>query len=131
EVLCVVEAGFGVQAVGAVGFSNLSELVGDDVFLGRGLRVEKGLVQRLQRFFAAADGLQILGLVGVVGRLHFFESDFFLGVIGGSDLRGSFEGQMLEHVGEAALAGGIVDVAGIDEGGVTEDRRLVALANDE
>ena len=38
---------------------------------------------------------------------------------------------MLEHVREAALAGGIVHGAGIDEGGVTEDRRLVALANDE
>ncbi len=38
---------------------------------------------------------------------------------------------MLEHVREAALAGGIVDVAGIDKGGVTEDRRLVTLANNE
>ena len=38
---------------------------------------------------------------------------------------------MLEHVREAALAGGVVDAAGIDEGGVTEDRRLMALANDE
>ena len=50
EVLRVVEAGFGVQAVRAVGFGNLSELVGDDEFLGLGLGVEKGLVQRLRAF---------------------------------------------------------------------------------
>ncbi len=79
----------------------------------------------------AADGLQVLGLVGVVGRFHFCERDFFGGVVGGADLAGSLEGQMLEHVRQAALARGVVHVAGIDKCGVAEDRRLVALANDE
>ena len=88
-------------------------------------------MQRLQLFLAAADGLQIFGLVGVVGGFHFFQSDFFSGVIFGADLGGAFEGQMLEHVREAALAGGVIDVARIDEGGVAEDRRLMALAHDE
>ena len=131
EVLRIVERRLRIQIVRAIGFGNLSELVGDDVFLGLGLGVEESLVQRLQLGFVAADGLEILGFVGVVGRFHFFEREFFLGVVLGADLRGAFEGQVLEHVREAALAGGVVHVARVDECGVTEDRRLVALADDQ
>ena len=52
-----------------------------------GLRVEKGLLQLGQLFLVAAHGLQVLGLVGVVGRFHFFQRDFFVGVVRGADLR--------------------------------------------
>ena len=38
---------------------------------------------------------------------------------------------MLEHVRQAALARGVVHVAGINKGVVAEDRRLVPLANDQ
>jgi hypothetical protein len=88
-------------------------------------------LQLIQLFSLAADGLQVLGLIGVVGGFHFGERDFFGGVIGGADLAGSLEGQVLKHVGKAALAGGIVDVSGIDKRGVAEDRRFGPLANDE
>ena len=79
----------------------------------------------------AAYFLQVLGLVGVVGRLHFFESDFFGGVVGGADLAGSLEGKVLKHMGQPARARGVVYVSGVDEGGITEDRRVRALTNDE
>ena len=38
---------------------------------------------------------------------------------------------MLEHVGEAGLAAGIVGGAGVDEGVIAEDGGFGALANDE
>ena len=79
----------------------------------------------------AAHGLQVLGLVGVVGRLHLGQRNLFGGVVVGADLAGSLEGQVLEHVRQAALARGVVHVAGVDEGGVAEDRRLRPLADDE
>ncbi len=113
----VVEAGFGVQALGAVALGHFGELVGDDVFVRLGLGVEKGLLQLGQLLRVAAHGLQILGLVGVVGRLHLGQRNLFGGVVGGADLAGSLEGQVLEHVRQAALAGGVVHVARVDKGG--------------
>ena len=79
----------------------------------------------------AAHGLQILGLIGVVGRFHLGQRHLFGGVVRGADLAGALEGQVLEHVRQAALAGGVVHVAGVDKGGVAEDRRLRPLADDQ
>ena len=53
------------------------------------------------------------------------------GVIRGADLAGSLEGQVLEHMRQAALARGVVHVARIDKGGVAEDRRLRPLADNQ
>ncbi len=64
----------------------------------------KVLFQLGQFLLIAAHGLQVLGLVGVVGRLHLFQRNLFGGVIRGADLAGSLEGQMLEHMRQAALA---------------------------
>ena len=82
-------------------------------------------------FWSRPDGLQVLGLVGVVGGFHLGQRHFFGGVVGGADLAGSLEGQVLEHVRQTALAGGVVHVAGVDKGGVAEDRRLRPFADDE
>src|SRR3954449_10479377 len=104
--------------MGAVALGNLGELVGDDVFVGFGLRVLKGLLQFLQFGFIAAHLFQVFGFVGLLRGFHFFESFLLLGPVLGPNFSGAFEGKVLEHVRQAALAGGIVHIAGIDEGAV-------------
>ena len=86
----------------------------------------KALCSSASFLLVAAHRLQILGLVGVVRLFHLFEGDFFGRVIRGADLAGSLEGQVLEHVRQAALARGVVHVARIDKRVVAEDRRVVA-----
>ena len=130
EVLRFVQPGFGVQAVGAVALGHLGELVGNDVLVRLGLGLNEGLFQLGQLLRVAAHGLQVLGLVGVVGRLHLGQRNLFVGVVRGADLAGALEGQVLEHVRQAALAGGIVHVARINKCGVAEDRRFRPLADD-
>jgi hypothetical protein len=89
------------------------------------------LFQLGQLLLIPAHGLQVFGLVGVVGRLHSGQGNLLGGVILGADLAGSLEGQVFEHMRQAALARGIVHVARINKGGVAENRRLRPLAYDQ
>ena len=131
EVLGGVFAGRGVDADGAVLLGDLGELVGDDVLLGFGLGVFEGLVERGELLGALADALAELGVVGGVGELYLGEGDFFGGVVGGADLGGAFEGHVLEHVGKAAGALGIVGGAGVDLGIEAEDGGFGPLADEQ
>ena len=127
----LVEAGFGIEALGPVALGHVGELVGDDEFVRFCLGVEEGLFQSCEFDGVAAHRLQVFGLVGVVGGLDLGQGDLLVRIVVSADLAGSLEGQVFEHVGQTALARGVVHVAGIDEGGVAEDRRLRPLADDE
>ncbi len=89
-------------------FGDLGELVGYDELLGFGLGVLKGLLQLGEFGGVLADEFAQLGVVGCVGDLDLGEGDLFGGVVGGADLGGALEGHVLEHVGEAAGALGVV-----------------------
>ena len=131
EVDRLIQRGFGVQALGSVALGHVGELVGDDEFVRLGFGLLESLLQLDQLLLVAAHGLQVLGLVGVVGRLHLCQRNLLGGVVFGADLAGSFEGQVLEHMRQAALARGVVHVARVDKCGVAEDRRLRPLADDQ
>jgi hypothetical protein len=75
--------------------------------------------------------LAVLGVVGGVGDLDLGQRDLLRGIVGGADLVGALEGHVLEHVGEAAGALGIVGRTGVDQRVVAEDRRLRPLADDQ
>ena len=96
-----------------------------------GLGFHKGFLQLDQLLRIAPHGLQVLGLVGVVGCFHFGQGHLFGGVIRGADLAGPLEGEMLEHMRQAALAGRVVHIACVNKCGVAEDRRIRPLANDQ
>ena len=112
-------------------FGDLGELVGDDIFLGLGLGIFEGLLERRQLGRVLADALAVLGVVGGVGGLDFGERDLLGGIVGGADLVGALEGDVLEHVGEAAGALRVVRRAGVDQRVEAEDRSLGPLADDQ
>src|SRR5208283_3790560 len=70
EVLGLVEAGFGVQALGAVALGDVGELIGDDELVRLGLGLFEGLFQLGELVLIAADGLQVLGFIGGVRGFH-------------------------------------------------------------
>jgi hypothetical protein len=109
EVLRRVFAGRGVEADGAVLLGEVGELVGDDVLLGFRLRIVEGFLELGEFGGVLADALAVLGVIGGVGDFDFGEGDLFGGIVGGADLVGALEGDVLKHVCEAALALGIVD----------------------
>ncbi len=131
EVLGGVLGGRCVDAGCAVLFGDLGELIRDDELLRGSHGVVEGLFQRGELRGVLTDALAELGVVGGIGCLDFVERELLGGVVGGADLGGSFEGNVLEHVREAALAGGVVDRAGVDLGEEAEDWRFVALAEHE
>ncbi len=53
------------------------------------------------------------------------------GPVRAADGFGAFEGHVLEHVGEAGAAFGVVDGAGVDVGVEGDHGRLVAFEDDE
>ena len=59
------------------------------------------------------------------------EGEFLGGPVFGADGLGAFEGHVLEHVGEAGAAFGVVDGAGVDVGVEGDHGRLVAFEDDE
>ena len=107
----------------------LPNCVGHDVFVGLGDGVFPGFFQLLQLGFVAADGLVALGDVGGVGGLDFLQRGLFGGVVGGADLVGALERHVLEHVGEAGLAHGVLRGTGVDQSEEGEDRSFGTLAD--
>ncbi len=108
EVLGGVFGGGGVHADGAVLLGDEGELIGDDEFLCVGLGVLEGFFEAGEAGGVLAYAFAEFSVIGCVGDFDFRESDLFGGVVGGADLLGSLEGHVLEHVGEAAVALGVV-----------------------
>ena len=131
EVLGGVLGSRGVEAHRAVLLGQFGELIGDDVLLGLGLRVLERLLERGQLCRVLPDALAELGVVRGVGRFDLGQGDFLSGVVGGADGVGPLEGDVLEHVGEAALALGIVDRTGVDQRVEAEYWGLWTLVDDE
>ena len=121
----------GIQAFGSVALGHIGELVGNDVLVRFSFGFLECLLQLGQLLLVAAHCLQVLSLVGIVGRFHLGQRDLLGGVVGGANLAGSLEGQVLEHMGQAALARGVVHISRVDKGGVAEDRCIRPLANEQ
>ena len=131
EVLGGVFGGRGVDADGAVLLGDVGELIGDDELLRFGLGVLEGFLEAGELCGVLADALAEFGVVGGVGDFDLREGDLFGGIVGGADLLGALEGHVLEHVGEAAVALGIVGRAGVDQRVEAEDGSLGTLADDQ
>ena len=67
--------------------------------MGFSLCCDKSLLKVCELLLVATHGLEVFGLVGVVGGLHFLERDLFRRIVCGSDLACPFECKVLEHVG--------------------------------
>ncbi len=67
----------------------------------------------------------------IVDALHFIHGLLFGRVVGGADLRRAFEGHVLEHVGDAGFAAGIVHGAGVHEGMEGDHGRVMPLEHDK
>ena len=131
EIHGLVEPGLSVQALAPLRSATSVNWLGMTYLCASVWASTKACFSSASFCGVAAHGLQVLGLVGVVGRFHLGQRNLFGGVIFGADLAGSLEGQVLEHMRQAALARGVVHVARVNKGGIAEDRRLRPLADDQ
>ena len=90
-----------------------------------------GLLQIFQLLLVPADALVALLDVGGVGCLHFRQRNFFGGVVRGANLVRALERHVLEHVGQAGLAHGVLHRAGVHVGVEGKDRGFRTLADDD
>ena len=128
EVIGLVVAGVGVHALAAFALDDLAKFVGLDVFVGFRDGVFPGFFKFLELVVVAADALVALRDVVGIRDLNLGESGLFGGIVGGADLVGALEGHVLEHVGQAGFAHGVLNGAGVDVCEEREHRRFRALA---
>ena len=93
--------------------------------------VELLVVISIIAILVAAYTLAVFRVVCRISLFNLIERNLFGGIIGCADVLGALEGEVLEHVGEAGLAAGVVRVACVDEGVEGEDGRVGPLADDQ
>ena len=127
EIFRGIQGGGGIDAGRTVLLGNLRELVGNYVLLRILLRRVEGLTQLLQLRGILSHALTVLSVVGGIRVFHLLQRHLLGRPVRGADLLRAFEGQVLEHVGNAGLTGRIVRVARVHQRVVRENRRLRPL----
>ena len=131
EVLRRILLGRRVQIDRAILFRQLGKLVGNNVLLRRSLRILKYLLQLRELGRVLSHALAILRVVGRIGNLQLGQRNLLRRVVGGTDLVGALEGDVLKHVRQPACALRVVRRACVHQRVEAEHRRLRPLADDQ
>src|SRR5207244_6974458 len=95
--------GEGIQPLAAVLLDNFAKLVRDFILLRFLDRILPGFFQVFHLLLVTAHTLVTLGVVGCVGRLHFFESNFLGGIVLRPNPVGTLERHVFHHVRQAGF----------------------------
>ena len=131
EILRRILLGRSVHPDRAVLLSDDRKLVGNNVLLRRGLRVLKHLLELGELGGVLPNPFAVLRVVGRVGHLQLGQRNLLRRVVGGADLVGALEGDVLKHVRQPACTLRVVRRAGIHQRVEAEHRRLRPLADDQ